>query len=155
MSLHAKLREPDFEIPAGVPISTVQHRVNFHETDAMGIVHHANFVRFLEEARIEFIAEHHRPYTEYIASGQHFTVTNVACQFHRPARFYEALEIIAALRWVRGASICFVYELRRDCDLLVSATTEHAMVSPEGRARRIPRDTYRELVKLSIEGRAN
>ncbi len=155
MALRSKLTEPDFDIPAGVPISTVPHRVNFHETDAMGIVHHANFVRFLEEARVQFIAEHHRPYTEYIAAGQHFAVTNLSCQFHRPARFDEVIEIIAALRWVRGASICFVYELRRDSDLLVSATTEHAMVSPEGRARRIPRETLQELIPLSIEGRAN
>ncbi|MBW2713206.1 MAG: acyl-CoA thioesterase [Deltaproteobacteria bacterium] len=147
-TLGSKLRDTDFEIPADAITSTIRHRVNFHETDAMGIVHHANFIRFLEQGRIGFIAEHHRPYTEFIASGNHFAVTHVSCQYQKPARFYEWIDIRVALRWVRGASLCFLYELRRDDDLLVTAITEHALVDDEGRVRRIPRDLLDPLRKL-------
>jgi acyl-CoA thioester hydrolase len=145
----SKLRDTDFEIPADAITTTVRHRVNFHETDAMGIVHHANFIRYLEQGRIDFIAEHHRPYTEFIESGYHFAVTHVSCDYQKSARFYEWIDIRVALRWVRGASLCFIYELRREDDLLVTAITEHALIGEDGRVRRIPRELLEPLRKLA------
>jgi acyl-CoA thioester hydrolase len=148
-TLGSKLRETDFDIPPDAITSTVRHRVNFHETDAMGIVHHANYIRFLEQGRISFIAEHHRPYTELIESGYHFAVTHVSCQYQKPARFYEWIDIRVALSWVRGASLSFLYELRRGDDLLVTAITEHALVGDDGRVRRIPRELLTPLQKIA------
>jgi len=140
-------------IPADAITTTVQHRVRFHETDAMGIVHHANFVRLLEDGRIAFIAQHHRPYTEYIEQGLHFAVTRVDCRYQRPARFSDLIEIKTALLWVGGASICFRYAITKEGGLLVSALTEHALVRDNGRAGRIPADYFRSLRKLAIEAK--
>ena len=114
-------------------------RVPFFDTDAMGIVHHANYVRYLEIARVRLLEEHHRPYTEYVAEGLHFAVTRVALDYQQAARFDDRIQVTAWLTWVRGASLGVGYAISRDGETLVSGTTEHALVDGAGRPRRIPR----------------
>jgi hypothetical protein len=53
----------------GAALTTFRHVVAFYETDAMGIVHHSNYVRFLELARVQFMADHDQPYSAYVAGG--------------------------------------------------------------------------------------
>lgn len=114
----------------------------------MGIVHHANYVRYFELARVRLLDEHHRPYTEYVAEGRHFAVTKVGVDYHQAARFDERIEVTAWLTWVRGASLGVGYVIRRGDTVLVSGDTEHALVDDEGRPRRIPRGQRDELAGL-------
>jgi len=131
--------------PAGATTSTTQHRVAFYETDAMGIVHHANYLRFFEQARVCWLEEHDRPYGAYLEEGIHFAVTRAEADYRLSARFDDRLEITTWIEWVRGASLCMGYRVCRGDDLLVSGSTEHAAVNDEGRVRRIPRERRREL----------
>lgn len=135
--------------PAGAPTSTVTVRVPFFDTDAMGVVHHANYVRYLELARVRLLEEHQRPYGEWLARGLHFAVTRVDVAYHQAARFDERIAVTAWLRWVRGASLAIGYVLETDGRTLVTGTTEHAMVDDEGRLRRIPADLRGELAALA------
>jgi acyl-CoA thioester hydrolase len=126
-----------------------RYRVPFYDTDAMRIVHHANFVRYLELARLRFLEEHLEPYSAFVARGLHFAVTRCEVDFRAPARFDEALEIRCWLRFARGASLGIDYRIERDGALLADARTEHAMVDDSGRPVRIPapqRDALRALV---------
>ena len=123
---------------AGSARSTSSHRVAFYETDAMGIVHHANYVRFFEEARVVWMDEHDRPYREYAAEGLHFATTGLELRYHRSAAFDDVLAIATWLEWVRGASLRMGYEIRRGAELVASGATEHALVDLAGRPRRIP-----------------
>lgn len=133
--------------------SRVEHRVPFYETDAMGIVHHANYVRYLEIARIRWMDEHHRPYREYVAEGRHFATTHVEVDYHRALTFDDEVEIAVWLDWVRGASLRMGYRLEAGGLLVATAATEHAMVDSEGRPRRIPRERRASLAPLAA-GRA-
>lgn len=132
--------------------STYRHRVAFFETDAMGIVHHANYVRFFELARIAWMDEHDRPYREYVEQNRHFATTHVTVFYARSAAFDETLEIDCWVEWVRGASLCMAYEIRRDDLVLVTGSTEHAMVDGTGRPTRIP--VERRLVMRELARRA-
>jgi acyl-CoA thioester hydrolase len=126
-----------------------RYRVPFYDTDAMRIVHHANFVRYLELARLRFLEEHLQPYASFVAQGLHFAVTRCEIDFLAPARFDDALEIRCWLRFARGASLGIAYRVERDGTLLAAAATEHAMVDDSGRLARIPaaqRDALRKLV---------
>jgi acyl-CoA thioester hydrolase len=125
--------------------STVRHRVPFYETDGMGVVHHANTLRYFELARVVWMDEHDRPYREYVAEGLHFATTRAEVNYLRPARFDDLLEITTWLEWVRGASLRMAYAILRRGDLLVSGATEHAMVGEDGRPRRIPREQRAKL----------
>ncbi len=120
--------------------STYRHRVAFFDTDAMGIVHHANYIRFFELARIAWMDEHDRPYRDYVAQDRHFATTEVAVRYARSAAFDEMLDVDCWVEWVRGASLCMAYEIRRDDEVLVTGWTEHAMVGADGRPTRIPKE---------------
>jgi len=123
--------------------------VTFYETDAMGIVHHSNYLRFFELARVKWLEEHDQPYTAYMESGLHFATTRSEVIYHRSARFDDGLEITTWMAWVRGASLCMEYTVVCNGELIASGATEHAAVNDQGRVRRIPSDRRRSLQAAS------
>jgi acyl-CoA thioester hydrolase len=135
--------------PPGAAATSFRHRVAFFETDAMGIVHHANYVRWLELARVRWMDEHHRPYRAYVAEGLHFATTHVQIDYKRAATFDDEVEVTTWLEWARGASLRMAYRVRGpDGALLAEAATEHAMVDGSGRVRRIPQAEREDLARL-------
>jgi len=104
----------------------------------MGIVHHSNYVRFVEHARVQFLAEHDRPYTEYVAEGLHVPVTRVAVSYRRATRFADVIDITCWLSWAREASLGFAYRLTVGNELVATGETDHAIVKLDNRPTRIP-----------------
>ncbi len=126
--------------PPHAPKSSYVHTVAFYETDAMGIVHHSNHVRFLELSRVAFLAEHDRPYTDYIKDGIHVPVIRVDVSYYRPARFDEKLVITCWLDGARNASLRFAYRLEIEGELVACAISEHAFIDSNGRPIRLPKE---------------
>ena len=133
--------------PAGALTSEVRHRVAFYETDAMGIVHHANYLRFFERARVQWLDEHDQPYRNYMADGMHFATTHVEIDYRGSTRFDDELTVTTWLEWVRGASLRMAYRVEHEGEVKVTGATEHAAVNDEGRVRRIPRPRREALQK--------
>ncbi len=104
----------------------------------MGIVHHSNYVRYFELARVVWMDEHDRPYREYTAEGLHFATTHIEVQYRRSARFDDVLSITTWMEWVRRASLRMAYAIHRGDELVASGASEHAMVDLDGRPRGIP-----------------
>jgi acyl-CoA thioester hydrolase len=140
---------PTPEPPAAAATSSLEHRVPFYETDAMGIVHHANFVNYLELARVVFMDEHDRPYRDYMAAGLHFATTHLEIDYRRPLHFDDRVEISTWLVELRGASLRMAYVLRCHGEVVASAATEHALVDESGRPRRIPVD-HRQRLRSAV-----
>lgn len=132
-------------------ITVVRHRVPFYETDGMRIVHHANYVKYFEIARVSWMDEHDRPYREYVAEGLHFATTRVELDYRRSAAFDDVIEIATWMEWVRGASLRMAYDILRGKDVLAVGATEHAMIDLQGRPRRIPKERRDLLKKRAIE----
>jgi acyl-CoA thioester hydrolase len=137
------------EPPPGARISILSRGVSFYETDAMGIVHHSNYLRFFEEARARWLEDHDQPYTAYLAEDLHFAVTAAHVDYHRSAAFGDRLEVTVWMEWVHGASLRMAYRIERDQELLVSGYTEHATINSEGRLRRIPKDRRDQLARAT------
>jgi acyl-CoA thioester hydrolase len=133
----------------------VRHRVGFYQTDAMGVMHHANYLHLLETSRVAWLAEHDRPYREYVAQGLHFAVTRVDVQYRQAARFDDELLVAVELAWVGGASLAMRYEVHGESALLATAHTEHALVGPDGRPLRIPAEIRARWAELSSGEREN
>lgn len=127
----------------------VRHPVAFYETDAMGIVHHSNHVRFFELGRVAWLTEHDQAYEAYVAQGVHFATTHVEVDYHRPARFGDVVEITVWPEAVRGASLRMGYALRVGREVVATGTTEHASVDASGRVVRLPRERRDALRKLA------
>ena len=124
--------------PPGAKIATIAYRVPFYDTDAMRVVHHARYVHYLELARIEYLDLHDRPYREYVAEGLHFAVTGLEVRYQQAARYDDRLQVTCWLAWLKRVSLAIGYVVARDGELIATATTEHALVSDDGKLVPIP-----------------
>jgi len=122
----------------------------------MRVVHHSNYVRYFEQARVAWLEAHDRPYTAYLEDGLNFAVTRVELQCHRASRFDDTLAVTTWMEWVRGASFGMGYRIEREGgeegECVASGATEHACVNDDGRIRRIPRDDRERLAALACGG---
>lgn len=84
-------------------------QVNYYETDKMGVVHHSNYARYLEECRIEMLKQCGVPYDMLEEMGYMIPVLDLKCTFKEPARFGETLIIAAKLEQVTAARFYFSY----------------------------------------------
>jgi acyl-CoA thioester hydrolase len=113
-------------------------RIIFGDTDQMGIVYYANYLRFFESARAAYWRDLGRSYKDLVEWGVAMPVVEAHCEYKRPA-FYEDLLIVdVAVIEVRAASVRFGYKVTRGEDLLATGHTRHAIVGPDGRPRRLP-----------------
>jgi acyl-CoA thioester hydrolase len=113
-------------------------RVRFAETDAMAVVHHAAYLPYLEEARVECLRALGHPYEDVRSQGIDFTVVEVAVRYLRPLRFGEEVVVHVALAWVKGATFQMSYLLDVEGEPRATAVTVHGVVDRDGRAVRTP-----------------
>ena len=94
-------------------------RVQFHDTDMAGIVHFSNFFRFMEEAEVAFLRSRGL-HVSWRESTQRLGFPRVAasCDFLKPARFEEEIEIHVRLEQIGTKSVSYSHEIRRGADLL-------------------------------------
>jgi acyl-CoA thioester hydrolase len=121
-----------------------QVRVIFGDTDQMGVVYYANYLRYFEGARAAYLRALGRTHADLERLGIAFPVIEAHCRYRRPARYEDLLDIDIRVTEMRAASLRFSYDLRRDREELTSGYTLHACVDREGRPTRIPAE-LREL----------
>ncbi|MEZ4620715.1 MAG: thioesterase family protein [Caldilineaceae bacterium] len=114
--------------------------VRFAETDAMGVVHHAAYIVWLEMGRVAWLQAAGVPYTEVAASGHHFAVTGIHANYRASSAFGDRLRLDTRLQKLRSRQIEFGYELYHGVSgvLLITATSEHICVDLTGRMARLP-----------------
>jgi acyl-CoA thioester hydrolase len=122
-------------------------RIYYEDTDAAGVVYHANYLKFLERARTEYFRSHGFYVAELAAAGFVFPVVRMEVDFLSPARHDDLLEVSSAPRRVGGSSVSLFQQIVRKMDgkLLVQATVTLACVGPGVKARRIPADVRQFL----------
>ena len=64
-------------------MNTYKHTINYYETDKMGITHHSNYIRFMEEARIHFLGASGWPYEKFEEEGVISPVLSVTCDYKK------------------------------------------------------------------------
>lgn len=115
-------------------------RIYYEDTDFSGVVYHANYVRYLERGRSEFIRAIGSSHTSLMQGPQPvtFMVSALDLRFVRPARIDDRLDVRTAMEWVRGARIFCRQIVTRGPDLILEAGVENICVSLDGRPRRVP-----------------
>ena len=121
-------------------MKTHEIRVIYGDTDKMGVVYYANYLRYFEGARGTFLRAHGVSYAELEKRGLGWPVIEAQVKYLKPARYDELLTVELTLAEVRGASLRFTYRVVRDGELLAEGATEHACIGPDGRAVRFPPD---------------
>ena len=115
-------------------------RVRYSETDAMGFLHHANYLSYYEIGRTEMFRAGGGDYRAMESGGLFFVVTAFDCRFHKPARYDDVLTLRTTLRKIGAAKLEHDYELFRGEELLATAHSVLACVDSQGVVQRIPDD---------------
>jgi acyl-CoA thioester hydrolase len=119
-------------------------RVYYEDTDFTGIVYHANYLRYMERSRTNYLrllgADHRALFeaTEKEAPGFAFVVRSMAIEFLKPGRMDDVLMVVTQPKEVKGASITLFQRVMRGEETLVEADVRVAFISG-GRARPIPK----------------
>jgi acyl-CoA thioester hydrolase len=120
-------REMDLEI-----------RVRYQETDAMGVLHHANYFTYFEMGRTELLRIHGKSYRELEDEGTLMVIVKIGCNYKRPARYDDVLRLRTKTERVTAAKIEHTYELWRGAELLAEGYSTLACVDRSGRVQRTP-----------------
>lgn len=104
--------------------------VHYYETDQMAVVHHANYIRWFEEARLDLMEQMGIRYQELEGRGILIPVVDVSCRYLIPAKYGDAVSILPILTDYSGVKMCFRYEVRRVADgtLLAVGSSSHCFV---------------------------
>ncbi len=112
--------------------------VRYYETDAQGVVHHANFFKYFELARVHHLRSLGHEYVDLERDGVILVVNKIACAYRQPARFGDTLDITIRIQRARGARIDHEYLVHRDGLLLAEGSSTLACIDREGNIQRLP-----------------
>ena len=123
------------------PRNTTFYRVIYGDTDQMGVVYYANYLRWFEKGRAEWLRQIGLPYGEIERQGFHFPVAEVTCRYSQPSRYDEVVKIETELAELGRASLTFNYRIHRESDnaRLATGSTRHACIDRAGHMARIPK----------------
>jgi acyl-CoA thioester hydrolase len=124
-------------------------RVRYSDTDAQGIVHHSNYFRWLEEARIGWLDAIGQAYGDLTQRGIYLPLTTCSCTFQAPVHAGEQVDVHLSLDDVSRARVGLTYQIMRGDQLAATAATTHAYVDTTGRPLRLTRD---DPFWLAIQG---
>jgi acyl-CoA thioester hydrolase len=115
-------------------------RVRYAETDQMGVVYHANYLVWFEVGRTDLLRSFGWTYREMESTGVRLPVLEAHCEYRRPARYDDELEIHTHGRLLSPVRLEFTYDVRlkEDQRLVATGYTRHAAVDLTGRPCRLP-----------------
>ena len=130
---------------------TYRHTVQYYETDKMGIAHHSNYVRWMEEARVDLLSKIGWDYDRLESLGVFSPVTAVECRFRRSCTFADAVDIAITTESFSGVRLRLKYAITgADGTLLCEAASEHVFLDAAGKPIRMNKQ-YPELYAILTE----
>lgn len=117
------------------------HKVQYYETDMMGVAHHSNYIRWMEEARIDFMDKLGFPYAEMEKNGVVSPVKSVSCEYLKPCVFGDDAVIAVTPVSFNGVVLAIRYDMRskKTGEQVCSARSEHVFLNREGHFVRMKR----------------
>lgn len=108
-------------------IELYEHRVSYYETDQMGIVHHSNYIRWFEDARVDFLEKVGFSYDKMEELGVMIVVLGASCDYKFSARFGDKVIIIPKISEFNGFKLSVTYRVLNKADgtLLATGETKH------------------------------
>ena len=124
------------------------HNVQYYETDKMGITHHSNYIRWMEEARIDFLSQIGWDYAKLEEKGIISPVLSVTCDYKLSTTFPDIIHISVYVKEFKGVKLHLAYEMKnQEGKTVCKGTSSHAFLNREGRPIRL-KDEQPELFKV-------
>jgi len=119
-------------------VDEITIRVRYAETDRMGLLHHANYIVYFEQARTEMLRKRGMTYRDMEDAGHLLVIIDLDCKFKRPAYYDDLLTIRTTVEKVTHVKLVHKHEVFRDGLLLAEGHTTLACVDRDGRPQRLP-----------------
>ena len=125
-----------------------KHYVQYYETDKMGVTHHSNYIRFMEEARVEFFKNIGFDYFEFEKCGIVSPVVGVNnIKFKRPSTAGDTLEIEVSIKSMTNVIFTIQYVMKKEDTVVFTGESDHCLLSKEGKIVPLSDKRIEALVK--------
>ena len=114
-------------------IKPYYHTVQYYETDAMAVVHHSNYIRWFEEARLDYLKQAGYPYSTMEEKGLMIPVLGVSCEYRKAVHFGETVRLETEIVKFNGLKFTVVYEIydKERQSLHAKGSTEHCFLTKD------------------------
>lgn len=131
------------------------HTVQYYETDKMGITHHSNYIRWMEEARVDFLSQIGWDYARLEEMGIISPVLSVSCDYKKTTTFSDQVSISVSVKEFKGVKLHLAYEMRdKYGNVVCQGTSSHAFLNREGKPIRMKQENpelFDTLSKMVLE----
>ena len=116
------------------------HKVQYYETDKMGVTHHSNYIRFMEEARVDFMDQIGYGYDRMESEGFCAPVINVDCDFKKTTTYADVIMVSVKVIEISQIRIKFEYIMKVDGEIVFRGTSSHCCLNAEGKIISLKRE---------------
>jgi len=120
-------------------------RVIFGDTDQMGVVYYANYLRYFESARAAYWRDLGKSYKDLVDAGIALPVIEAHCKYRKSAYYEDLLVVDVSVSELRSASMRFAYKIYRGSDFVAEGFTRHAVIGTDGKLCALPH-SLREVI---------
>lgn len=141
-------------------IKPYYHKVQYYETDGMAIVHHSNYIRWMEECRMDFLEQAGLSYEWLEEQGIMFPVLTVSCEYRMAVKFGERVRIDMSYDWFDGIRYGISYRIMSEDGKVLHAagSTTHCFLNKDLKPIRVKKmypDIYRAFCEYANELRGS
>ena len=135
-----------YEGPKELHIQTYTHKTQYYETDQMGIIHHSNYIKWMEEARLDLMEQLQFPYARMEEMEIMSPVISLNCEYKSMVRYPETVEIIAKISYYDGVKMTIQYKMvdEETGELRAMAESRHCFLNRTGKPISLKR-SYPEI----------
>lgn len=112
---------------------TYQHKVQYYETDRMGITHHSNYIRFMEEARTEWMESMGMGYDEFESLGLTSPMLSVSCNYKKPTTYGDHIDIAIYIQDCAHLKIRVAYVMTCRGEVVCTGESSHCIMDANRR----------------------
>ncbi len=129
-------------------------KINYYETDKMGITHHSNYIRFMEEARIDYLEQLGCGYERWETDGILSPVIGIECEYKRPTTFNDEIRIHTQISEYKRLKLTVSYTMynNKTNALIFIGKSHHCFLNAEGRPIALSRQfpEYDEILQKQL-----
>jgi acyl-CoA thioester hydrolase len=108
------------------------HKINYYETDKMAITHHSNYIRFMEEARVDFLDQLGWSFIKLEEEGMASPVMSVEGVYKKSTTFPDTIEIMVGIEKLSAAKLTFSYEFKCKGEVVFLGKSTHCFLDTRG-----------------------
>lgn len=128
------------------------HEVKYYETDKMGVTHHSNYIRWMEEARLDFFKQIGFSYCEFEKQGIMSPVIRLNnIKYIKPSTFGDNIEIEVSINKYNRLVVGIHYVMKKSGSIIFEGESEHCFINQDGKMIRLSEENFKDFHNKLVE----